>query len=173
MLLEYIVDKYGLDLEKQDLNEVKMMILGQKPGLDRSRDFLFEIVSSQENSVDVDKFDYICRDAYNIGMRNIHFDPVAIIENARVLGNKLCFHSENDYDVYGLFQARYQLFKDVYTQRVNRAINHMVCDALLAANPTYRFLEMIQNPAEYVKMTDCVFEWIVHSKKPVSPESER
>ena len=31
--------------------------------------YLFEIVANKKNSVDVDKFDYIARDCYNVGLK--------------------------------------------------------------------------------------------------------
>ena len=32
--------------------------------------FLFDIVNNMRNSVDVDKFDYLQRDAYNVGIKS-------------------------------------------------------------------------------------------------------
>jgi HD superfamily phosphohydrolase len=37
--------------------------------------FLFDIVSNSRNSVDVDKFDYLQRDAYNVGIKSTCVDP--------------------------------------------------------------------------------------------------
>jgi HD superfamily phosphohydrolase len=35
---------------------------------------MFQIVSNSLNSIDVDKFDYLARDCYNIGMKS-SYDP--------------------------------------------------------------------------------------------------
>jgi len=157
------------------------MILGQKPISDTSKrifyktiknkGFLYEIVSNEENSVDVDKFDYLCRDSYNVGVKNIHFDPIQLIENTKIINNSLSFNCDQDYCIYGLFQARYQMFKSVYTERINVGINHMIADALLKANSKFKFTEILHNPAEYIKITDCIFDFIEHSKCPELNES--
>jgi deoxynucleoside triphosphate triphosphohydrolase SAMHD1 len=39
------------------------------PSVLDERSFLYEIVANKKNSVDVDKFDYIARDCYNVGLR--------------------------------------------------------------------------------------------------------
>ena len=39
------------------------------PSVQDERGFLFEIVANKKNSVDVDKFDYISRDCYNVGLK--------------------------------------------------------------------------------------------------------
>ncbi len=128
---------------------------------------MHEIVSSEANSVDVDKFDYISRDSYNVGIKTLHFDSNRLIESCAVLDHKVCYHSKNDYNIYGLFQSRYKLFKDVYTHRLCNAINFMIADALLAADCYYHFLEMIRSPALFATLTDCFLHTIEHSTNPV------
>lgn len=80
---------------------------------------MFDIVANKRNSIDVDKFDYIHRDAYNIGLKNIHFDYERLIKSSKVIGNEMCFNQKNDYELYGLFQTRYRMFKEVYTHKVS------------------------------------------------------
>ena len=97
----------------------------------------------------------------------MHFDSNRLIESCRVIDNEVCFHSKNDYNVYGLFQSRYKLFKDIYTDKIAGAIDYMVADALLEANCCYDYLNCINNPILYLQLTDCILESIEHSKKPV------
>eukprot|EP00826_Nyctotherus_ovalis_P051801 TRINITY_DN6492_c0_g3_i1.p4 TRINITY_DN6492_c0_g3~~TRINITY_DN6492_c0_g3_i1.p4 ORF type:complete len:171 (+),score=51.06 TRINITY_DN6492_c0_g3_i1:540-1052(+) len=167
MLLEHIVDKYSIDISKENIAKITAMIQGEKPSPSNSSRFLYEIVSNEENSVDVDKFDYICRDSYNVGIKTLHFDYNRLIDSSRVLDNKVCFNAKNDYNVYGVFQSRYKLFKNVYTEKTSMAVDYMVGDALLEASGTYKYLDYITSPAEYIKLTDCLIESIFHSKSPV------
>ena len=56
---------------------------------------MYSIVSNSYNSIDVDKFDYLLRDAFNIGLKIVHFDIGNLIDFSRVISNQLCYN----YDV--------------------------------------------------------------------------
>lgn len=49
-----------------------------------------------------------------------------------------------------------------------RAIEYMVVDALLAAEPVMRFADHITNPDRYLHLTDSIVELIQMSENPVS-----
>ena len=65
MMLKNIIetDKKGLlcELSKKDVDFICALILGDKGTC--KRPWLFEIVSNPRNGIDVDKFDYMERDA--------------------------------------------------------------------------------------------------------------
>ncbi|KAJ3274536.1 SAM domain and HD [Terramyces sp. JEL0728] len=117
--------------------------------------FLFEIVANTRNSVDVDKFDYILRDCYNIGIK-CGFDPIRLITFSRVIDNQICFHHKEAYHLYELFHTRYSLFKQVYTHRVSTVIEYMICDALISANPVLKISEYISNMKRYTTLDDSI-----------------
>lgn len=60
--------------------------------------------------------------------------------------------------------ARYKLFKECYSHRVCRAIDFMIVDALMLANPVYKFQESIFSPADYTNITDDILSHIENSK---------
>jgi len=62
--------------------------------------------------------------------------------------------------------TRYKLFKECYSHRVCKAIDYMIVDALMEANPVYHFEQKILNPAAYVNITDDVLGNIENSKNP-------
>ncbi len=53
---------------------------------------MFDIVSNSRNGLDVDKIDYILRDAINVGIKNIYFDHDLIFARMKVLQDQICFH---------------------------------------------------------------------------------
>jgi len=68
-MLEDLIDDNHIDLEKEDVNSIKSLILGN-PKHSEEKKFLFDIVANYRNSVDVDKFDYLARDSYNLGIKS-------------------------------------------------------------------------------------------------------
>lgn len=65
-----------------------------------------------------------------------------------------------------MFHTRYKLFKDTYTHRVCKAVDYMIVDALLLANPYFKFQEKIFDPKAYTLLTDSVLTHIEFSRKP-------
>jgi HD superfamily phosphohydrolase len=78
--------------------------------------FLFDIVANKRNSIDVDKFDYIQRDCYNLNHPS-SYDCSRLMNFNRVINNRICFEEKEVYTVYELFHTRYSLFKQIYTHR--------------------------------------------------------
>lgn len=94
--------------------------------------FLYHIVANQVNHLDVDKMEYIKRDARACGLSQGGFDtdPLRIINAARVVDDCICYHHKVYEDIYNLFQTRYRLHTTVYRHAAVVAIHHMVSDAL-------------------------------------------
>ena len=68
-MLEDLIDDNHIDLEKEDVNSIKSLILGNSKQSEE-KNFLFDIVANYRNSVGVDKFDYLARDSYNLGIKS-------------------------------------------------------------------------------------------------------
>jgi HD superfamily phosphohydrolase len=92
-MLEWMVDDNGLDcVDRTDLRIMEQMILGHMPEKDE-RAFLFEVISNSRNSIDVDKFDYLARDCYNLGIKSA-YDSSRLMSFSRVINNQICFHAK-------------------------------------------------------------------------------
>ncbi|KAG0743419.1 hypothetical protein G6F62_004877 [Rhizopus arrhizus] len=166
-MLEYLVDDNQIDIEKDEINFIKDLIAGEprKNSKYRERQFLFDIVANKKNSVDVDKFDYIERDAYNLGLRS-SYDANRLLVYSRVINNEICYHHKEVYNLYEMFHTRHSLHRQIYTHRVGTAIELMVVDAFLAANDYLKIADMIDNPEDYLHLTDDIVHTIEKSKCP-------
>lgn len=77
--------------------------------------YLFQIVSSE---IDVDKLDYLCRDAYHTGMPSFHANY--IIMNARIGTDKsIVFRSKSREDIKNMFETRRRMHELVYQHPVS------------------------------------------------------
>ncbi|XP_042073186.1 deoxynucleoside triphosphate triphosphohydrolase SAMHD1 isoform X2 [Haplochromis burtoni] len=181
---------YGLNVDGQnesDLVFIKEMIRGhlntdetQDQFMGRTKDkyFLYEIVENEKNGIDVDKFDYIARDSYYLGIQS-SFDHRRCLVFARVCRvdgiNHICFRDKEVSNLYSMFQIRSLLHRTAYQHKTTRIIEVMIKDALLQAGECIRIegsegkifslSTAIGDMEAYTKLTDCVFEKILHSSE--------
>eukprot|EP00928_Gymnodinium_smaydae_P011198 TRINITY_DN14160_c0_g1_i2.p1 TRINITY_DN14160_c0_g1~~TRINITY_DN14160_c0_g1_i2.p1 ORF type:complete len:470 (-),score=70.03 TRINITY_DN14160_c0_g1_i2:187-1596(-) len=171
---------YGL--YEDDIHFVKELIMGGqdeaptgwqwrgRPG----KEFLFEIVANKRNGIDVDKFDYFARDCYQLGIQK-SFDARRLMKFAKVVqvpgdSAQIAYHEKEVWNIYELFHTRYNLHKRAYQHRVGNAIEKMIADALLKAEPYFRvpipggrslrLSETIRDMAGYEQLTDALLRQI-------------
>jgi len=166
MMLDYLIDDNGIDLPTDQINFIKNLITGNSPtNSNPERQFLFDIIANKRNSMDVDKFDYISRDCYNVGIKS-SYDFARLMNFNRVIDGELCYHAKEVFNVYEMFHTRYSLFKRVYTHRVGKAVEFMVTDALKLADPILNISDKINNAEEYLYLTDHIIQEIMRSNDP-------
>ena len=101
----------------------------------------------------------------------------------RVIDNEICFHEKESYDVYEMFHTRFFLFKRIYTHRTcksqkdvrrkasnnysAKAVELMIVDAIIKAEPFLNLKESINDPKDYLRVTDSILERIEFSSEPV------
>ncbi|EPZ36023.1 HD phosphohydrolase domain-containing protein [Rozella allomycis CSF55] len=171
-LFNDLIDRYYIDIDPQDHKLILKLIDGNSKSSDMERGFLYDVVANKRNSVDVDKFDYITRDCYYSGIKS-SYDSNRLLKCSRVIGNEICFHAKEAYNVYEMFHTRYSLFKRVYTHRVSKGLEYMIIDAMLAADPVMRISKAMEDPMEYVYLTDGILREIERSKNPKLSESQK
>src|SRR3990167_1177821 len=112
-------------LTEKEENMVCSMIKGDIYESDRA--FLYEIVCNARNGLDVDKMDYIQRDAYHTGLPG--FQPDYIIRNLVLTkDNHIAVKKKAKQDVDDLYLTRKRMFTNVYYHKVNLKIEKIyVC----------------------------------------------
>jgi len=183
-MLRWLVDDNGIELESGELEFILKCIRGVEPtakdeefhfsssstdiklGAVEYPRFIFDIVANKRNGIDVDKFDYLARDAENCGVRNT-FDCSRLINNCRVVGSEICYHCKDMFTVYCLFHTRYTLFKQVYTHKAAKAVEYMLCDAMLAANRAWknRISDARHDAAKFIALDDTLLKLIEFSSE--------
>ncbi|KAM3583590.1 hypothetical protein VKS41_004497 [Umbelopsis sp. WA50703] len=165
MMLQYMIDDNYIDIDKDQINFIKDLIAGVPKSSSQmsEKGFLFDIVANKRNSLDVDKFDYIERDCYNMGTKS-SYDSKRLIWFSRVIDNQICYHEKEVYNLYEIFHTRYSLFKQMYTHRKAKAVECMITDVLLEADPVLKISEKVDDEYEYLKLTDDILKTIQFSE---------
>lgn len=160
-LFEFIVKKYKIDLSDDEIKIINRMI---NPDINDS--FLYQIVCNKINGLDCDKFDYIVRDTYNIGLA-YSFDVMRLIDQAKVINNKICFRSKCSFDISDLYYTRYKLHKQIYTHSVVRAIEYMVLDIIKMLDRRLNLVEKILDVGRMSELTDNILDncYLLNDKK--------
>lgn len=112
-LFHHCINTYNLDIPLEHERLICDLILG-KTHLNSSLapPFLFQIVANNHNAIDTDKFDYLARDVNNVGLQGTYgFDHRRLMRFAKVVGNNVCFHHKELFNVYHLFLTRFQLHR--------------------------------------------------------------
>jgi HD superfamily phosphohydrolase len=190
MLLEDIISKNSVDLSREEINLVKDIILGEfkfsvnfekNQKIDNIQDFhnlhknsdfslsqphwTLQILHNKTNGIDIDKFDFIRRDTYKLGLRNESFDGDILLNHARIINNEICFRERDAFSIYELFNTRYRLFKEFYLHRVSKGIDLMIKDIFSLSNSYYNFKESLYDVEQFIRLKDCILNQILYSEK--------
>eukprot|EP01105_Mastigella_eilhardi_P012540 TRINITY_DN2860_c0_g1_i3.p1 TRINITY_DN2860_c0_g1~~TRINITY_DN2860_c0_g1_i3.p1 ORF type:complete len:462 (-),score=81.92 TRINITY_DN2860_c0_g1_i3:462-1847(-) len=118
--------------------------------------WLLDIVANKVNNVDVDKFDYIARDAHHTGIPACQY--MRLITTARVKNDHICWPDKEAFEIYELFHARYALHKTVYSHRVRKAAECMLRDIFTGIENITPFTD----PATFISLHDYnIFDKII------------
>uniref|UniRef100_UPI0037E970E9 deoxynucleoside triphosphate triphosphohydrolase SAMHD1-like isoform X1 n=3 Tax=Semicossyphus pulcher TaxID=241346 RepID=UPI0037E970E9 len=183
--LEQEMKDCGLELP-EDLTFIKEMIMPKQikdkewphEGRGKDKAFLYEIVSNKSSGVDVDKFDYLARDCYHLGVQN-NFDHNRFLKFARVCEvegkewKHICIRDKMMDNMYDLFHARHCNHRRACQHKVNNIIGHMTAEAFLKADEhikvkgsggkMFTISTAIGDMEAYTKLTDNLFEQILNS----------
>ena len=126
-----------------------------------AKGFIYQIVSNPINSIDVDKFDYMTRDAANLGLK-YSIDSARLIEDMVVIDNHICFPEKIYCDITSLFKTRYRLHKQIYGHKTVISIQIMFNDIMLLINDIIKIYDSIFNMDDFTDLTE---EYIISQLK--------
>jgi HD superfamily phosphohydrolase len=115
--------------------------------------FVYQIVSNNLNGLDVDKYDYICRDSHHIGIKN-GFDPMKLVDAVLCVNNNIVYPEQAEQDIYNLFMTRHMLHRRVYGHKGVVSAQHIVIQIMRILDPLIGLGESIGQPDRFVRMTD-------------------
>lgn len=80
------MDENNIDISEENLKSICNLVTNSTPlSRVKEKQWLYEIIANKRNSIDVDKFDYIMRDAKNIGLTNIFVDIPDLVKSMKVI----------------------------------------------------------------------------------------
>lgn len=213
MLLDYLWDDGVFtrgsvkdQLKPEDLEFIKELIHKSKmtkdarktlTGRTSEKDFLYEIISNGENSIDVDKWDYFARDCFHLGFKN-NFDHNRLIQFSRLIEvveddeeNKakkikrwhICYREKEVENLYHMFYSRVILHRRACLHKTTKIIEIMYMEALEKVNEHFKIKgtneevkkisDYIRDPVAYCKLTDNIFDLIRYMDQPCNEQGNK
>lgn len=160
-LVDLLLRESAYEYAAEEIAFVQSMI-SPKQG---QHSFFYDIVANMDSHLDVDKLEYIKRDARACGLSQGGFDTdtMRIINSARVVHDRICYHQKVYEDIYNVFQTRYRLHTTVYRHPVVVAIHYMVSDVLKLSGLPLE--ESIKDMDTFCRYDDTILDLIRHSKE--------
>ncbi len=155
ILFEHIVKKYKIEINDEEIEMVKKMIDPDKS----CNSFEFQIVANKMNGLDCDRFDYIARDTYNLGL-TYSFDFTRLIREAKVIDSHICYPIKCNFEIGDLYYTRYKLHKQILTHSVIRALEFMILDLLILINKKLDLSKYITNISNFAFLTDDIINYV-------------
>ncbi|WIA15541.1 hypothetical protein OEZ85_002175 [Tetradesmus obliquus] len=156
-LIDHIADSSSLDLSQQQWGRVKDIIRGRTtPGnfWAEGQEWLPSVVAGD---ADMDRGDYLMRDAVTTGMQH-NYDVWELIRASKVLEvdgvNTICYAESAQSVLAAQFEARALMHDTVYQQQQVKAVECMVADALTAANHVLRIQELASSASSFLALSD-------------------
>ena len=173
-MLKHLVHENNIQSDPHELQFIYDLILCHSQN--QKRRFLYEIINNDRSGLDVDKLDYLVRDAYMTGVGGISVDVERIIQTARVMPDEhgsltICFPVKCVDTIFTIFHARMAMHTAVYQHKTVKAIEYMIRDILQLANDylifsNLRMSETIHDMNVYQKLNDSVLYLIEQSTDP-------
>jgi HD superfamily phosphohydrolase len=156
-VIDHLIDENHVDLfDTGQVKTIKAMITGELPGEHR---FLRQIISNKDYGIDVDRMDYLRRDCHSVGL-SCGYNPSVIMNYMRLMDGQLVHHVKRRAELFQFFHTRYSLYKQIYNHHITKAIEYMLVDAIIEANP-YLELEKTLNDIDlYLTLTDSILDRI-------------
>ncbi|ARF09302.1 HD phosphohydrolase [Catovirus CTV1] len=152
LLLELIIKKSEFLRELVTDSDIEFMktIISPK---ENNTGFLYQIVSNSFNGLDVDKFDYIARDSYVLGLKS-GFDHEGLVKHVKIINNNLVYPERVLFEIKKMYDTRYSLHKQIYNHKTVVSSQLMMIDLFKILDPILNLSDSVENMEDFCKLTD-------------------
>jgi len=122
--------------------------------------FLYQIVSNYLNGLDVDKYDYLIRDSKVLGL-HLSFDVSRLVDEVIVVNNNICYPEQVVFEIYNMFNLRYNLHKTVYAHKSTISSQLIVIDIMKLIDSNLKLSQSINDLDKFILYGDnTIFDFL-------------
>ena len=167
-LLNYMNKKYGLELSENDINTIKEIIYPKNIESIKKKKYIYQIVSNN-NGIDVDRFDYIMRDIKMTGL-NYGIEYERIMNHSQIVDDEIVYSEKVKTSIDEFFRIRFIMYKEVYNHHTVRAIEYMMKDFIKGMDKIMCIKNMVESEdwEGFIRLNDSIIDSIYHYKKMIN-----
>lgn len=130
--------------------------------------FIYQIVSNNLTSLDVDKFDYLQRDIYSLGFE-AKVDCGIYVQQVRIVNNNFTYPEQAIKCIRNLFETRHELHVSVYRHKAVISTQLMIVEIFMLLDDILKISDSINDMDKFCKMTE---SYILNSVKVLEDHKE-
>lgn len=144
-IFKYMNRKYNFGYNDSFIDSVQTIIDPTKYSekIPIEKRYIYQIVSNQ-NGIDVDRFDYITRDIKMIGL-NYGIEYERIMNHSKIENGEIIFSEKIKTNIEDFFRIRFIMYKEIYNHRTVRGIEYMMKEYIRTFDDVFNITDIIKN----------------------------
>ena len=159
LILNYIIKKYQIEISNKELDFIFSIINPSNYKNTTEKLFFYEIVCNTRNGIDVDKFDYLKRDTFYLGL-SYSMDCSRIIKHVRVIDNKICYLDKTYNHILEMYEVRTKLHSQIYKHHAVIGFELMIADIIQNVEDIINIKDSINIPFNFCSLDDYILNMI-------------
>ena len=115
--------------------------------------FIYQIVSNNVTSLDVDKFDYLQRDIYMLNF-NAKISVDTMVEQVKIIDNNFVYPEQSANDIINLFTTRHRLHIQVYCHKVTISTQLIMVEIFCLLDELLELSSSINDMDKFCQITE-------------------
>tara|TARA_A100001037_G_scaffold301408_1_gene330850 strand:- start:12 stop:1193 length:1182 start_codon:yes stop_codon:yes gene_type:complete len=155
-LFKMMNKKYDFGFNDKELQDIIHYIYPKDISIEEGKKFMYQIVSNN-NGIDVDRFDYLLRDIKMTGL-NYGIESERIMQNSKISNGEIIYSEKVRTNIEEFFHVRSIMYKEVYNHRTVRSIEFMMKDFIREFNNLYNIKGIIENDnwSDFIQLNDSI-----------------
>jgi len=144
-IFKYMNSKYNFGFSDSTITKIETMIDPKKYSerIPSDQKYMYQIVSNQ-NGIDVDRFDYITRDIKMTGL-NYGIEYERIMNHSTIENGEIIFSEKVKTNIADFFRIRFIMYKEIYNHRTVRGIEFMMKEYIETFDEVFNISDIIKN----------------------------
>ena len=156
-LIDHLIESEEIDLfDTHQTRRLRQILTGEIPSEFK---WMNQIISNSDFGIDVDRIDYLVRDAYNVGSK-CGFDFTVLSSHVNIVNGNIAFHIKRQPELLNFFQTRYTMYNQIYNHPITKSIEYMLVDAILDSEPILKIRDAIGDPEKFLTLNDSIYNII-------------